>query len=121
MPNAFEKGRAARFAESKRVNPIYLHFASTLKDSVRIEIPGGYSLEEAESPQGSKIGEMGEYKVSIRKPSDDSFVLYEREFVFPKSGAAVIPASSYSQIKQVFDFVHQQDHHTLTLREKRPQ
>lgn len=117
MPNVFERSMAARFADSKRTHPIYFHYGYTVEDSVRVDLPQGFRLEDAEAPQSTKISDVGEYTVQLRKANDESFIQYDRKLEFGKSGGVIFPAESYKQLKAVFDFMHQQDHHTLTLRE----
>ena len=44
-------------------------------------------------------------------------LIYGRLFVWGNQGAIMFAVEAYPQLKQIFEFIHRQDNHTLALRE----
>jgi len=103
-------------ATSERLYDIYFNYPWSEHDSVTIEWPEGFALEAAESPQSSTFAEVGGYQVKLAVEGDRKLV-YTRELRFGENGNILFPANAYSQLKVAFDFIHQQDSHTVTLRQ----
>jgi hypothetical protein len=51
QPAFFQKGIAAMFSASTRKHGIYFHYSWTEDDTVTIDLPAGFALENAEAPQ----------------------------------------------------------------------
>ncbi len=114
-PNFFEKNRSPRFKTSERRHDVYFSFGWTEVDQVSIEIPEGFTLEDAESPQSTHVQDVGSYEVGLAV-SDDRTLIYDRKFVWGLGGNILFPVDAYAGVKRVFDFVHAQDGHLVTLR-----
>ena len=61
---------------------------------------------------------MGGYKVKVLKVQDGSTIVYKRQFDWGRDMRIVYPADVYSQLKKIFDFVYEQDHHVLSFKQK---
>jgi hypothetical protein len=114
QPAFFQKGVAALFTESKREHQIYFHYSWSEDDAVNIDLPAGFSLENAESPQSFTVTGVGGYKVKISVVGKAEALQYRRTFSFD---SMILPASSYGGLKLVFDRLHDSDNHTITLRQ----
>ena len=107
----------SRFKESKRTNPIYIPFAYLEDDEVSIKIPEGWELDNATTPGDGEFG-VGGYKVRVSKSQDGTTIIYTRQFDWGRDMRIVYPADAYPQLKKIFDFVYEQDHHVLSFKQK---
>ncbi len=114
QPAFFQKGIAQVFPTSTRQHDIYFHFPWTEEDQVSIDLPAGYALDNADAPGELNFGEVGHYKVRIGVTRDQKTLEYKRDFRF---AGLIFPKSLYPNLKQVFDTLHQQDNHTITLKQ----
>jgi len=117
-PNAFRRSQAARFSASERRYPVEFPFAWKESDQIRIELPAGYELENAENPGNLSFGEAGGYALSMgatRKGAATELIL-SRELTFGAKGAIAFPASVYPTLKKIFDEIELRDTHTLSLK-----
>jgi len=115
-PGFFEAGTESRFSSSTRQFPVYFHFPWSEVDHVEISLPAGYELDHADAPMPVKFEPLGSDTVSIHFNPKINTLIYDREFVFGRSGALVIPKDLYPALKQVFDQVHKSDTHLMTLK-----
>ena len=116
QPNYFERNSQPLLATSERLHDIYFDYPWSEHHSISIEIPKGFVLENAEAPHATTFEGVGGYLAKILV-EDGRKLIYTREFTFGENGNIMFPAKSYLQLKGAFDFVHQQDSHTLTLRQ----
>ena len=114
-PAFFEHNGVSRFTEVNRKWDVYFHYAFSEDDEVTIELPEGWELDKPTAPRSSKLSEIGNYEAKVRVTTDKRKVLYSRKFSWGDASLLVIPAKSYAGVKAIFDFVHEQDHHVLTL------
>jgi hypothetical protein len=114
-PGFFEHNSRARFTEASRKWDVYFHYAYSEDDEVNIELPEGWELDKPTAPHSSKLSEVGNYDAKIRLTTDRRKVLYSRKFSWGNTGTLLIPAQNYSGVKNIFDFIQEQDHHVLTL------
>ena len=116
-PSFFQRNESPRFPSSgERKHDIYFSYPWREQDSVTIKLPAGYTLEEAEAPQSTRLGEVGYYEVRLGANDEGRTLVYTRELAFGENGGFYFPSTSYMQLKNAFDFMHAQDGHTLTLR-----
>lgn len=116
QPGFFEKGIDPLFSARDRRYEVYFHYPWSEQDEVSIDLPAGYALDNAEQPAPFGVGEISRYKVSIGITTDQRTLVYKRNFSFGGGGNIVFPTTSYPAIKQLFDAVHTQDNHTITLK-----
>jgi uncharacterized protein DUF3857/transglutaminase superfamily protein len=114
QPAFFRKGIGAMFPASTRKLPIYFHYAWKEEDNITISLPAGFALDNADRPEPLKAGDVAEYEVLIGVTTKGDELHYKRSFKF---NALIIPASSYTPLKNLFDMIHESDNHTITLKQ----
>jgi hypothetical protein len=112
----FQHGHPARFPASERKYPVWFEYPWAEEDNVSIKVPKGFELENAEAPASFGLGEVGEYRVSAK--AGGGRLVYQRKLIFGRGGALVFPLTTYPALKKVFDAIHDQDQHTITLRQQ---
>lgn len=117
QPAFFQRGAAALFPTSDRRHDIYFHYPWAEQDIVEIELPKGFALDNADSPQPFTAANIGKYEVKLGTTKDDRTLIYRRNFFFGGNESILFPATSYAQLKKIFDILHQQDDHTITLKQ----
>lgn len=114
QPAFFQKGVAPLFNTSTRKHAIYFNYPWLEDDTINIELPAGYALDNAESPASFGLGQIGDYKVRLAITKDAKTLIYERKFKFE---GMLLPQSTYADLKRAFDTVHQEDNHAVTLKQ----
>jgi hypothetical protein len=116
-PNAFRRAQASRFSASERRYPIEFPYAWKEIDQIHIEFPQGFELENADSPGSFNFGDAGSYNLTMTVRKGAATELFtSREFVFGAKGTLQFPATSYPNLKKVFDEVQLRDTHALSLK-----
>ena len=114
QPAFFEKGIGSLFSASSRKHAIYFHYPWMEDDTVTIDLPAGFALDNAESPAPFRSENVAEYKVKLAVVGNNEALRYYRIFTF---SGLMFPSSSYSGLKQLFDMLHESDNHTITLKQ----
>ena len=114
QPAFFEKGIAAMFSASTRKHSIYFHYSWSEDDAVTLDLPAGFALENAETPQSFGARDVADYKVKISVVGKAEALEYRRTFRFD---GLLFPVSSYAGLKLMFDAVYLSDNHTITLKQ----
>lgn len=117
QPAFFQHGAVALFPTSARRNDIYFHYPWSEQDVVEIELPKGFALDNADAPQPFTAANISKYEVKIRVMPNNRALVYERKFFFGGNDSILFPATSYATLKKIFDILHQQDDHTITLKQ----
>jgi hypothetical protein len=117
QPAFFQHGLSPMFSTSQRQYPIYFHYPWSEKDELAIELPAGYALDNADSPQPFAAANISKYDVHIGVSSDGHTIVFRREFFFGGGGNILFPANGYAPLKTLFDLLHQNDEHTITLKQ----
>ena len=117
QPEFFQRGIAPLFSGSQRRYPIYFNYPWSEEDHVTIELPPGFTLDSADAPQSFSAGSIGDYKPSIGVTKDGRTMIYQRKFFFGGGNTIIFPVESYSKLKGYFDYIHQADNHTITLKQ----
>jgi hypothetical protein len=121
QPSFFQQGKGALFSASERKYPIYFHYPWSEQDEVLIELPEGFSLDNAEAPQAITAGDTSSVKFEIGVTRDQKFIYFKRDFHFGGSkGTILFPVDTYANLKRLFDAYHQADGHTLSLKQQSP-
>ncbi len=84
---------------------------------VEIELPKGFALDNADAPQPFTAANIGKYEVKLSVTKDNRTLIYQRKFFFGGGDSILFPATSYAQLKNIFDILHRQDDHTITLKQ----
>ena len=117
QPEFFQHGIGPLFSGSERKHPIYFDYPWSEEDEVTIELPTGFSLDNADAPQSISAGAVGDYKPTIGVTKDGRTMVYKRKFFFGGGDTIIFPVGSYASLKNYFDVVHQSDNHTVTLKQ----
>jgi hypothetical protein len=117
QPAFFQRGLNPLFSASTRQYPVYFHYPWLEVDEVMIELPPGFSLDNADSPSPFSAGPVGEYKASVGISTDKKLLVYKRNFFFGGGGNILFPVNTYPQLKNFFDMLNKQDNHTITLKQ----
>jgi hypothetical protein len=114
QPGFFTHGAAALFPTSARKYAVYFHYPWSEEDTVAIELPAGFEVEEAEAPNsiGSDIIQY-EIKISV---ADGRTLQYSRTFEYGRQEVRTFSVGSYPQLKSLFDTIHARDDRTITLK-----
>jgi len=117
QPEFFQHGTEPLFSGSERKYPVYFNYPWSEEDQVTIELPAGFSLDNADAPQPFSAGPVSDYKPSIGITKDGRTMVYKRNFFFGGGNTIMFPVGSYARLKTYFDAVHQSDNHTVTLKQ----
>ncbi len=113
QPAFFQFGEAAFFTNAQRKYPIYFEYPYLETSHVEIALPTGFELDNAESPASFNANDVVKYDVSLKLATDAKVMLYNRTL---KINGMVFPVETYPALKQVFDLLHKQDNHQVTLK-----
>ena len=91
QPGFFEHGRGPLFSGSERKHSVYFHYAWLEEDDVRIDLPAGYKLDNADAPTPFSSGEIAEYHPTISASADGKLLVYKRHFFFGGGGKILFP------------------------------
>ena len=117
QPNVYERGAQPRFTSSSRKYDVYISYPFTVKDDFNLELPAGYSLENADVPSDLADNQgIGKHVTQMGVSGDGRKLNYVRNFSFGNGGFLRFPAGSYSAVKALFEAFHKADSHQLTLR-----
>jgi len=114
QPAFFQKGVGPLFPTSGRQHDVYFHYAWTEEDQVVIELPEGYALDNADRPGDLAFGNLGYCKFRIGVTQDQRSLEYNRSFQFT---GMLFGKEHYPNLKKAFDALHQQDNHSITLKQ----
>jgi len=115
-PLFFQRGAAPLFASTERRHPIIFPYGWLERDTVSIVMPDGFVLDNAENPGSFSFGAPGSYdlKMSIKGGRE---LICARELTFGKEGLLAYPKDSYSDLKKLFDRVHQNDDTSISFKQ----
>ena len=117
QPAVFQARQTPVFTKTEREHPLYFNFQWCEEDSVEIKLPEGYELEEGHAPVGVVDEPALRHLTRLSYDAEKRIVHYRRLF---QLGLVILPPEKYPAIKQIYDEIHRQDHHLLTLRRAEP-
>ena len=117
QPAFFQYGLKPQFASAGRKYAIYFHYPWSEDDQVHIDVPAGYTLDNADAPAPFASGKISEYKPTLSITSDGKTLIYKRTFFFGGDGSVLFPVETYPQLKNFFDQLHKQDSHSIALKQ----
>ena len=117
QPEFFQHGVQPLFSGSNRRYAVYFSYPWSEEDQVTIDLPVGFSLDNADAPIGFGAGAVGDYKPTLAITTDGRTLVYKRNFFFGGADTIIFPVTSYGKLKNYFDGVHQSDNHTVTLKQ----
>ncbi|MBV9209689.1 MAG: hypothetical protein JOZ52_03615, partial [Acidobacteria bacterium] len=117
QPAFFEHGDKALFTASTRQNNVYFHYPWSEEDEVTIDLPQGFTLDNADAPAPFQSANITAYRVTIGATKDQRTLVYKRSFFFGGNEAILFPVNGYDLLKNYFDKVYKADNHTITLKQ----
>lgn len=117
QPAFFQRGLSSLFSTSARRHAVYFNYPWSEEDEVSIELPAGFTLENADAPSQIASKPISEYTPSLSVTKDGRILIYKRKFYFGGEGNIIFPVESYALLKAYFDTLHKQDNHALVLKQ----
>jgi hypothetical protein len=115
-PAFFQRGTPAKFSTGERTQMVYFHFPWSEEDTIEIELPSGFQLDNAQSPQAVNGGTLARYEPSAGVTADGRSLIYKRRIYFGKDSKALLfPVADYPTVKAFFDAVYKQDDQAIAL------
>jgi Domain of Unknown Function with PDB structure (DUF3857) len=115
QPAFFEKGLPALFSASNRKHQIYFHYPWMETDTVTINLPKGFVLDNADQPAPFNANDLAKYEVSMGLTAKHEQLVFTRKWTF---NALIFPQTSYGGLKKVFELLHENDNHTISLKQQ---
>jgi hypothetical protein len=116
QPAFFQRGLGPVFSAATRRNEIYFHYPWSEDDTVEIELPEGFALDNADAPEPFEADKISKYDVKIGVTNDGRRLIYRRSFFFGGGNRLRFPVGAYTALKGLFDELHKRDNHTITLK-----
>ncbi|HEY8411111.1 MAG TPA: DUF3857 and transglutaminase domain-containing protein, partial [Pyrinomonadaceae bacterium] len=120
QPGFFTKGISALFSAGTRQYPVYFHFPWAEEDKITIDLPKGYTLDNADRPAPINGGIYSQHEIKMGITKDEATLVYNRSFFFGNPDLLLFPVDRYDAIKQLFDEVNKADNHILALKQAGP-
>jgi hypothetical protein len=121
QPAFFQHGLSPLFPTSSRAHAIYFHYPWSEEDEVSIELPAGFTLDNADAPAPFNSADITRYEVKIYTTKDMRTLIYKRSFFFGGGSKGLerlyYEPTGYTQMKGYFDKLQKQDNHTITLKQ----
>jgi hypothetical protein len=124
QPAYFEHGQSELFSASGRKQPIYFHFPWSEDDTVEISLPAGYALDSPDAPSDitpELTQNISGQSIRISVTKDGRTLVLNRKFFFGGNDGILFPATSYAGLKSLFELIHKNDNHTITLKQNAAQ
>ena len=115
-PGFFTAGRRAFFTEANRSNDVYFDYPWSEEDTVDVRLPEGFQLDHPERPAPFEIKPVVKYGVNISIENPGNTLLYRRSCMFGGESIPIFAPKNYAVLKTVFDRVHSDDDHMITLK-----
>lgn len=116
QPAYFQRNASAIFTDTTRKWDIYFSYGWVEDDEINIDLPEGWELDQPVKPISTNIADVGNYSVEVRKTVDGRRLIYRRKFVWGTNKRIIFPVEAYPKMKQIFDFVQEQDGYTIALK-----
>ncbi|MEN3335071.1 MAG: hypothetical protein V7641_4436 [Blastocatellia bacterium] len=114
QPAFFEKGIPALFTASQRKHQLYFHYPWMENDTVTINLPKGFALDNPDKPAPFNASDLAKYEVNMKVIGKNEQFVYNRTWMF---NALIFPQASYAGVKKVFEALHESDNHTITFKQ----
>ena len=120
-PGFFTAGQAAFFTDATRTNIIYFPYPWSEQDSVEIKLPEGFELDHADAPPNFNFPPVGQYAIKLSIATNPATLIYRRTLTFGNDQLLSLDPKNYKAVKTVFDQIHTNDEHMLTLKQAEAQ
>lgn len=117
LPNVFNSQTKPLFTAGSRKYDIYFSYPWSEVDKVVIELPDGFSLENADAPAPlHDTSGIGSHTTDIGVSENGRTLRYHRDFSFGNKGHIRFNVAAYPAVKQLFEAFNSADVHQLTVR-----
>jgi len=117
-PGYFQHGRSPMLAASTRSYPVYFPYPWTDDDLVLINLPQGFTLDNADQPNPeAAAGTTFKHQMHIGITQDGRTVRATRRLSFGMDGKILFQVPEYSSLKAVFDALGERDSHKIAVKE----
>lgn len=118
QPNFFEYGTTPVFTSSERKYAMYFNYPWAEADDITIELPEGFTLDNAEVPAEGAAPGLALNRVTMGITRDGKTLSYKREFFFGNTERPlVLSAQQYAPLKAFFEGLNKIDTHPITLKQ----
>ena len=118
QPGFFEYGKSPMFSTAGRKYDVFFHYSWSEVDDIKIELPKGFSLDNADFPNlitdPQKISLLD---IDIKIDNAANTMIYNRKFHFGGNDFTLFPKTAYPALKNLFDAFNKSDTHTITLKQ----
>jgi len=114
-PAVFETGQTADFPSASRRYPVWFPYPWAEDDSLRIDLPPGFTAETLPQLEPIRLQDLGGYDGFLASSMDGTTLLFRRRFEFGHNGALNFPPSEYPGLKKAFDSVAERDAMSVSL------
>jgi Domain of Unknown Function with PDB structure (DUF3857) len=118
QPIAFRRTQIyPAFAAQERTLPVVFPNGWKEVDQIHIQLPAGYTLDNADSPGSLDFGVPGSYKLEMRVTNGNNPELStSRELTFGREGKVFFDPTVYPTLKKVFNEIETRDRHSISLK-----
>jgi hypothetical protein len=124
QPAFFQFGSKPMFPNQERRHPVYFHYPWSEEDFVSIQLPDGFEPENFAQLLPLRAETISAYKPLIVYNVQTRTLTYQRSFFFGAGGALIFPRQGspeviqnyYTQLKMLFDVLHDRDSFTVSLK-----
>ena len=114
-PTVWWSSRAPVFEASERKFPILFPFAWSDVDSLRIRLPDGWKVESLPATPPVSARGVSAYLMTLASAESDRVVECVRLFDMGMDGMLFFPASSYGELRKLFELFTDRDRLTVPL------
>ncbi len=118
QPGFFTANSKPLFSAADRKHDIFFQFPWSENDEVEIELPKGFTLDNADAPGGINDPQrISSLDVNIKVNNTANLLTYKRQFYFGSGGRVLFQVGAYAPVKALFDAFNKADTHTITLKQ----
>lgn len=118
QPGFFDYGTTPVFAASTRKFDMFFRYPWSENDDIEIELPAGYSLDNAETPAlVADAGQIGRDEIHFDLDANSRTLAYSRSFYFGNKNLVSFKASSYAAVKTLWDRFHTAETALISLKQ----
>ncbi len=115
QPGVFQKAEDPMFTNETRHTGIRFPYFWETNDKVTIRFPDGFELEDGAAPSCVVNTAQLAHVVQLALSRNSPTLIYTRRM---KISARSFAVSVYDRVKAIFDAIHQEDQHVVSLRRK---
>lgn len=119
QPAVMQRGAEALFTAGARQHHIYFPFAWSEQDTITIDLPDGYEVEDAGAPGTIALGQgIGLYAPKLQMSGDGRRATYTRSLFVGAQGNILFQSGDYASVKSFFSELQRHDGFTMALRRR---